>query len=98
MKTIIVPVDFSAASINAVRYAADLAKSPEYEKGRIVLLNSYYVSIYEQKLPSPELVQVGEQEIREKRAELKQRLETLKHETLQITSPRVGDEPDCRRL
>jgi nucleotide-binding universal stress UspA family protein len=98
MKTIIVPIDFSAASANAVRYAADLAKSPEFEIGRIVLLNSYYVSIYEQILPSPELVQVGEQEIREKRAELKQRLETLKQQTIQITGPAVIVEPVCSSL
>lgn len=98
MKTIIVPIDFSAASANAVRYAAELAKSPEYEIGRIVLLNSYYVSIYEQILPSPELVQVGEQEIREKRADLKQRLDALKQQTLQVAGPAVSVEPVCSSL
>jgi hypothetical protein len=51
MKTILLPVDFSAASNNAARYAAELSAFPEYQIGRIILLNSYYVSIYEQILP-----------------------------------------------
>jgi hypothetical protein len=56
MKTILLPVDFSAASHNAVRYVARLSAEPEYQIGRVILLNSYLVSIYEQILPSPDLV------------------------------------------
>ena len=86
MKTILIPVDFSAASYNAVRYAAELSKSPEHEIGRIILFNSYYVSIYEQILPSPDLTQVSDQEILRKREEIRQRLEAMKQEV----SPLMG--------
>jgi hypothetical protein len=53
MKTILMPVDFSAASHNAVRYIAGLSAKPEFQIGRVILLNSYFVSIHEQILPCP---------------------------------------------
>jgi hypothetical protein len=73
MKTILLPVDFSAASNNAARYAAELSAFPEYQIGRIILLNSYYVSIYEQILarrpdPPQHLAGAG-QECRNARAD-----------------------------
>ena len=44
MTTIILPVDFSAASTNAVRYASDM--SCDQRVGRIVLLHSVGASVY----------------------------------------------------
>src|SRR5579871_6340670 len=78
MKTVIVPVDFSNTCSNAAKHVASLAKIAEYEIGRIVLVNSYHVSIYEQILPSLDLVQVSEQDIKARRAEIKSQLEKLK--------------------
>jgi nucleotide-binding universal stress UspA family protein len=80
MKTILLPVDYSAASHNAARYVAELSALPEYQIGRIILLNSYFVSIYEQILPTPDFVQIGEQEIREKRGELRRHLLDVRDE------------------
>jgi nucleotide-binding universal stress UspA family protein len=44
MTTIILPVDFSAASMNAVRYAADM--SCDRLVGRIILLHAVRASVY----------------------------------------------------
>jgi nucleotide-binding universal stress UspA family protein len=44
MTTIILPVDFSAASMNAVRYAADM--SCDRQVGRIILLHAERASVY----------------------------------------------------
>lgn len=89
MKTILLPVDFSAASLNAARYAAGLAKSPEYEIGRIILLNSFHVSLYEQILPTPDLVQTGAREILEKRGGLKRQLDAIRDQLLPVAGPEV---------
>lgn len=44
MTTIILPVDFSAASTNAVRYAADM--SCDQQVGRVILLHAVSASVY----------------------------------------------------
>jgi nucleotide-binding universal stress UspA family protein len=89
MKTILLPVDFSAASNNAARYAAELSASPEYQIGRIILLNSYYVSIYEQILPTPDFIQVGGQEIQEIRGEQRKRLRAIREDILPFVGQAV---------
>jgi nucleotide-binding universal stress UspA family protein len=94
MRTILLPVDFSAASHNAARYAAQLSASPEFRIGRIILLNSYFVSLYEQILPTPDFVQVGSQEILEKRGGVRKRLQAVREEIL----PLVGQEVTVETL
>jgi nucleotide-binding universal stress UspA family protein len=104
MKTILLPVDYSAASHNAARYVAELSALPEYQIGRIILLNSYFVSIYEQILPTPDFVQVGEQEIREKRGALRRRLLDVREEIKPLAGQAVtvetmeSDEPLLRSI
>ncbi len=102
MKTVIIPVDFSAASDNAVKHAAALSQVTEYEIGRIVLVNSYHVSIYEQILPSPDLVQVSEEEITARRGQIKVQLAALKQEVSLRTRVQVdtveSDQPLMRTL
>jgi nucleotide-binding universal stress UspA family protein len=89
MKTLLIPVDFSSSSNNAARYASQLSRDPANEIGRIILLHSYYVSLYEQILPSPDLVQVNEKDVREKRQEVKDRLAALSRELLTSVDPAV---------
>jgi nucleotide-binding universal stress UspA family protein len=104
MKTILLPVDFSAASINAARYAAELSALPEYQIGRIVLLNSYFVSVYEQILPTPDYVVVGGQEIQENRGNLRKRLGAFREAMLPFVGQPVtvecmeSDEPLLRSI
>jgi nucleotide-binding universal stress UspA family protein len=61
MKTILIPVDFSATSDNALKYAAEFSCDNAVE--RIILLKTFYVSIYEQILPSADFVQVSAADI-----------------------------------
>jgi nucleotide-binding universal stress UspA family protein len=104
MKTILLPVDFSAASTNAARYAAALSALPEYQIGRIILLNSYYVSIYEQILPTPDFVQVGTREVQENRVGIRKRLGAVREAMLSQVGQGVtiecmeSDEPVLRTI
>jgi nucleotide-binding universal stress UspA family protein len=74
MKTYIVPVDFSATSVHAAEYAALLSKQTDVQL--IVLLNSYYISVYQSVLPTPDMVIINEEEIE---TETEERLLQLKH-------------------
>lgn len=74
MKIYVVPVDFSATSVHAAEYAALLSRQTDVK--RIVLLNSYYISVYQSVLPTPDMVIITEEEIA---AETAERLNQLKH-------------------
>jgi nucleotide-binding universal stress UspA family protein len=74
MKTYIVPVDFSTTSMHAAEYAAMLSKQTDVTK--IVLLHSYYVSVYQSVLPTPDMVILTDDVIED---EADDRLKQLKH-------------------
>jgi len=74
MKTYIVPVDFSTTSMHAAEYAAMLSKQTDVAK--IVLLHSYYVSVYQSVLPTPDMVMLTDDIIDD---EAEERLTQLKH-------------------
>ena len=76
MKTLLIPVDFSAPSTNAVAYAADLANYRGVT--RIVLLTNCYVSTLEQLFPSPDFVQTSEEGEQVQKAHLRQQLKGLR--------------------
>jgi nucleotide-binding universal stress UspA family protein len=61
MKTILIPVDFSETSANALKYAADFSKDIDID--RIILLKSVYLSMYAQLLPSTDFVQMSTSDI-----------------------------------
>jgi nucleotide-binding universal stress UspA family protein len=77
MKTYLVPIDFSHASTNAAGFAAELSKQTNVEN--IVLLNAYYVSPIETMLPSPDMVQLLEDEVEQEAADRIKKLEHLQH-------------------
>ena len=74
MKTYIVPVDFSTTSMHAAEYAAMLSKQTDVTK--IVLLHSYYVSVSQSVLPTPDMVMLTDDIIED---ETEERLKQLKH-------------------
>src|ERR1700753_2205862 len=74
MKTYIVPVDFSATSVHAAEYAALLSKQTDVT--RIVLLHSYYVSVYQSVLPTPDMVIVTDDVIED---DIDEKINQLKH-------------------
>lgn len=80
MKTLLVPVDFSGSSDNAAAFAAGLADDRGYDE--IVLAADLYVPIFEQIIPSPDLLQVTAADIRQKKKLIGEQLEALKGELL----------------
>lgn len=91
MKTYLIPIDFSHASIHAAEFAAELSKQTKVE--HIILLNAYYVSPYETMLPNPDMVLLREEEVEQNAADrikklehLKTRLSTLVRQGVEITT------------
>jgi nucleotide-binding universal stress UspA family protein len=80
MKTLLVPVDFSGPSDNAATFAADLANDRGYDE--IVLAANVYVPIFEQIIPTPDLLQVTAADILQKKKLIRSQLEVLKEEIL----------------
>ncbi|WP_428330953.1 universal stress protein [Mucilaginibacter sp.] len=76
MKTYLVPIDFSEASVHAAEFAAAL--SHQTDVSHIILLNAYYVSVYETMLPNPDMVLLQEDEIEQNAADRIKKLESLK--------------------
>jgi nucleotide-binding universal stress UspA family protein len=76
MKTLLVPVDFSGPSENAAAFAADLANDRGYDE--VVLAANLYVPIFEQIIPSPDLLQVTAADIQQKKKLIREQLEDLK--------------------
>jgi nucleotide-binding universal stress UspA family protein len=72
MRTILIPVDFSDAAENVLDYAAEFCMDTNIE--RVILLKCYYVSVYEQLLPTPDFVQVTANTIAEEKIEIEAKL------------------------
>ncbi len=87
MKTYLVPVDFSKTSVHAADYAASL--SHHTDVGHIVLLNAYFVSIYETMLPTPDMVQLTEEDVERNAADRIEKLEKLKNRLIKLVKPGV---------
>ncbi|HWB28800.1 MAG TPA: universal stress protein [Chitinophagaceae bacterium] len=74
MKTMLVPVDFSDTSKNAVNYAVEWAKAYEYT--RIILLKTLYNSMFDM-IPSAEYVSVNDDYISKEREDAKGKMNEL---------------------
>lgn len=88
MKTLLVPVDFSGPSDNAAAFAADLARDRGYDA--IVLAANLYVPIFEQIIPTPDLLQVTAADIQQKKELIREQLETLKGEIQNRLNPDIA--------
>lgn len=80
MKTIIVPTDFSAVSINAVNFATDMALAID---ASILLLNVYNIPISYSEVP------LGLLSVEELKKESELQLEELKKKLIHITSHKI---------
>lgn len=76
MKTYLVPVDFSEAAFNAADFAVSL--SHQTDVADIILMNAYYISVYETMFPDPNMMMLRDQEIEENATERITQLEKLK--------------------
>jgi nucleotide-binding universal stress UspA family protein len=75
MRTVLIPVDFSAAADNAIQYTAGLIHDMQVD--RVILLNSYFVSMYTQLLPASELVQFTSEDMSQERHEIEVQLQEI---------------------
>lgn len=87
MKTILIPVDFSETSANALKYAAALIEDIAVE--RVILLKSFYKSVYEQLLPSPDYIQLSTEDIQAERNEINEQLKSLTESLMKKCRPAV---------
>jgi hypothetical protein len=87
MKTILVPVDFSESTENVIKYAAGFSCDTHVD--RIILLKSYYVSVYAQLLPSADFVQMSADDINAERQKVEANLRHLSHELYRKCMPTI---------
>lgn len=87
MKTILIPVDFSETSTNALKYTTALIK--DIDVGRIILLKNFYKSVYEQVLPSADFIQLSEEDIQQEKNLINQQLESLTQHILKKCHPSI---------
>jgi hypothetical protein len=84
LKTLIVPVDFSNSSLNAVIYTGELAKNRNFDQ--ILLIGNFHLSVLEQVLPSPDMIQENSEIIYARRKLVEDHLagliEKLKYDNL----------------
>jgi len=87
MKTLLIPVDSSEATENVIKYAADFSCDTHVD--RIILLKSYYVSVYAQLLPSADFVQLNAEDIDEERQKVVDDLKSLGQELVKKCNPSI---------
>lgn len=87
MKTLLIPVDFSATSSNVLTYALGLVKDIDVSK--IILLKTFYKSYYEQILPSADFVQISAEEIQNERRLIDDQLKALKAQLKAQCAPSI---------
>lgn len=75
MKTLLVPVDFTPASENTVNFAGEWSK--RYEYTRIILLKTFYNSIYESIIVSAEYSNINQDYLNNEREEASEQLNQL---------------------
>jgi nucleotide-binding universal stress UspA family protein len=87
MKTLLIPVDFSATSSNVLNYTLGLTK--DIDVGRIILLKTFYKSYYEQIIPSADFVQISPEEIENERHIIDKQLNELTQQLKQQCRPSI---------
>lgn len=75
MKTLLIPVDFSEASENTINFAAEWCKKYQYE--RIILLRSFYTSMYENVIMAGEFANVDQDYLNKIRILEKEQLDVV---------------------
>nr|WP_068892700.1 universal stress protein [Pedobacter panaciterrae] len=87
MKTILIPVDFSEPSNNAVNYAVGLSNYQNLNQ--IILFTNFYVTLFEQIYPSADFIQTNEDDIIKQKNLLQEKLENLKSQILKKLNPGI---------
>lgn len=75
MKTLLIPVDFTSTSEDALRFAAEWSRKYLYE--RIILVKSFYTSMFENVIMAGEFANVDQNYLNSVRENQKERLNSL---------------------
>jgi nucleotide-binding universal stress UspA family protein len=87
MKKILIPIDFSRASNNAVCYA--VALSQQHSLKQIILVVNVYITEFEQLIPSADFIQYSMDNAAELDDNLKIQFQQLKHNLLHKLKPEI---------
>lgn len=87
MKTLLVPVDFTDASQNAINFAAEWSKKYEYE--RIILIKSFYTSMYENVIMAGEFANADQHYLNGVREKEKEQLDNTCRQLSQLTGDKI---------
>ena len=87
MKTILIPVDFTATSDNAVLFAADWSR--RYEYTRIILLKTFYDSMFENIVISAEYARVNQDYSTKEREQAEEQMNNLRQRLLAKTGNNI---------
>lgn len=87
MKKILIPIDFSRSSNNAVNYA--IALSQHHPINQIILVVNVYVTEFEQLIPTADFIQYSLDKAEDLDSHLKAQLEDLTHTLLKKIKHRV---------
>jgi nucleotide-binding universal stress UspA family protein len=88
MKTLLVPIDFTPASENTVNYAAEWSKKYKYE--RIILLKSFYTSMYENVIMAGEFANVDQHYLNKIREDEKEQLNLISRQLSAMTGDEIA--------
>jgi nucleotide-binding universal stress UspA family protein len=83
MKTLLIPVDFTDTSDNAVAFAAEWCKRYKYE--RVILLRTFYDNVFDHIVLSAEYAPVSQEYRQQERQETIERLESLSERLSSLT-------------
>lgn len=84
MKTLLIPVDFTETSDNAVTFAAEWCKRYEYK--RIILLRTFYDNVFDHIVVSAEYAPVSQEYRQQERQETTERLEALSEKLVSLSN------------
>ena len=87
MKTLLIPVDFTPSTQNTINFAAEWAKKYEYE--RVILLLSFYTSMYENVIMSEGYASMDQEYLNKIREDQKEMLNNLCRDLDEKTGHRI---------
>src|SRR3954465_4832923 len=87
MKTMLIPVDFTETSDNAVSYAVEWGRA--YDYNRIILLKTQYNTMFDNLIPSANYVHVSQDYMVKDREETTVRLKSLCRGVIEKVEPNI---------
>ncbi len=83
----LIPVDFTETSDNAVRYAIEWCKDYDYE--RIILLKTLYDSVFYNVIPSADYMHVNNEYMAREREEARERINLISRNMISVAAPNL---------